>query len=132
MDEPVEATPALLERLRQRIDLLLVVDVHLQDLGSRLHPAGTLLRQAHYPAETGQDDIRAFPLCHVGDGVGDARRGQDTSDQDFLALEDHRAISSWRRFLNSSLSISPRANRCSRMTRPLSWRIFWMTAGTTK
>src|SRR5205823_7183885 len=132
MDEPVEPAPALFERLRQRVDLLLVVDVHLQDLGSGFHPAGTLLRQAHDPAETGQHDIRAFPLRHVGDRVRDARRGQDTGDQDFLALEDHRATSSCRRFLNSSLSISPRAKRCSRVTRALSWRTFWMTAGTTK
>ena len=75
MDEAVEPAPALFEGLGQRIDLLLVVHVHLQDLRGRLHPARTLLRQAHDPAETGQHDVGALPLRHVGDRVGDAGWG---------------------------------------------------------
>src|SRR5439155_8082370 len=124
VDEPVEATPALFQRLGQRVDLLLVVHIHLKDLWRRFQPSGALLGQAHDPAETRQHDIGALPLSQLGDRKGDTGRGQYPGDQDLLPLEDHRAISSWRRFLNSSLSISPRAKRCSRVTRALSWRTF--------
>src|SRR5207253_4915789 len=79
--------PALLERVGQRVDLLLVVDVHLQDLRCRLHPAGTFLGEAHGPPEAGEHDVGALALRLVGDRKGDAGGGEDTGDQDLLALE---------------------------------------------
>src|SRR5437016_4338995 len=90
VDEAVEAAPALLERLREGVDLFLLVDVHLQDLWSWFHPAGALLRQAHHPAEAGQDDVGALFLCRVGDRERDAGRGEHAGDQDLLPFEDAR------------------------------------------
>src|SRR5207247_10376360 len=100
--------------------LMLVVDGALEDLRRRLHPARTLLRQAHDPAEAGEHDVRALLLGLFGDCEGNTCRGEDARDQDLLPLEDHRLTSSWRRLLNSSLSISLGENRWSRMNKPLS------------
>src|SRR5205809_3551156 len=60
------------------------------DLWSWFHPAGALLRQAHHPAEAGQDDVGALFLCRVGNRKGDAGWGEDAGDQDLLPLEDAR------------------------------------------
>src|SRR5438067_7092666 len=90
VDEAVEAAPALLERLRQGVDLFLLVDVHLQDLRSGFHPAGALLRQAHHSAKAGQHDVGALFLGRVGYREGDAGWSEDASDQDLLPLEDAR------------------------------------------
>src|SRR2546421_5075437 len=139
MDKAVQPAPALLERLGQRIDLLLVVDIHLQDLRSRLHPPRALLRERHHAAEAGEHDIGALVLGRLSYGKGDAGRSEDAGDQDLLPFEDarhggpilsdrsgrlYRVSRSWRRVLNSFLSISPRANRCSRVTSALSCRTF--------
>src|SRR5712691_7897912 len=90
VDEPVEPAPALLERLGKSVDLFLVVDVHLQDLGGRFHPAGALLGQAHDAPEAGQDDVGALFLCRLGNREGDAGWGEDAGNQDLLPLEDAR------------------------------------------
>ena len=92
MHEAVKPPPALAERFRHGVDLLLLVDVHLQDLRARFHAPGTLLGQAHHPPKAGQHDLRTLPLSHLGDGEGNAARRKHTRHQDLLALEDHPPI----------------------------------------
>src|SRR5207237_10934432 len=122
--------PTGLRRLCQGFDLVLVVDVHLQDFGRRFHPAGTLFGQAHGPPEAGEHDVGPLLLGLVGDGEGDTGGGQHPGDQDLLPLENHRVSSSCRRFLNSSLSISPRAQRSARVATALTRRTDYTTAIT--
>ncbi len=90
MDEPIEPAPTRFDALGQGIHLLLVVDVHLQDVWRRLHPPRALLRQAHGAAEAGQNNVGALPLCQVGDRKGEAGGGKDAGHQDLLPLEDAR------------------------------------------
>src|SRR2546429_8838086 len=90
-------------------------------------------------AEAGEHDIGALVLGRLRNGKGDAGRGEDAGDQDLLPFQDarhrgpilsdrswrlYRVSRSLRRFLNSSLSISPRANPCSRGPSAPSGRTF--------
>src|SRR5438132_5912469 len=90
VDEAVEAAPALLQRAGQRAEVLLIIDVHLEDVGGRCHPAGTLLGQAHDAAEAGEHDIGALLLSRLGNRKRDAGWGEDAGDEDLLPLEDAR------------------------------------------
>src|SRR5207302_7130778 len=104
VDEAVEPAPTLLQGSGNRLDLAGIVDVHLQQVGDRVHAPGAALGQAHGPAEAGEHDLGALALGEVGDGEGDAGRREDAADEYLLALQDHREDTSvWRRRMRAEV-----------------------------
>src|SRR5207245_3139455 len=76
--------------------------VHLENLGHRVELFGRHLRDAHHPAEAGEQDLRALTLRLLGDRIADAAPIRHSRNEDALALENHSANNSSLRALSRS------------------------------
>jgi hypothetical protein len=89
VDDAVEAVEALLAQpVGERVEVLGVRDVELDDGGLLRQPLGDPLAQRQRATEVGQHDGGALVLGEPGGGERDRRLGQHAGDEDLLALED--------------------------------------------
>ena len=91
VQEPVDATPAGLQLLRDRGEVLGLVDVELEHVGGLREALGRALGQAPRPAEARQHDLRAGLLGAASDLPRDRVFGDHAGDQQLLVVEHHRA-----------------------------------------
>ena len=88
---PSTAPPPGRQLRTDRVDLLGVVRIHLEDVAGRRQPLGGLLREAHRPAEVGQHDLGAVLLRGSRGGERDRLRREHAGDQELLPVQQHGA-----------------------------------------
>ena len=86
MHDAVEPVDVLADPVRERVQVLGVGDVKLDDRRQLGQPLGDPLDQAE-PPEAGQHDCRALLLRDPGDVEGDRRIGEHAGDQDPLTVQ---------------------------------------------
>ena len=90
MDDSVDVSPSAHELPGHGINVRLVVDVELEDVGRAARElSGNALGQSARAAERGEHDLGPRLLRHLRDGERDAVVGEDTGDEQLLAFEEH-------------------------------------------
>ena len=103
-DRVQHAVEPAADPLGERVEVLRIGDVELDDVGFGRQPARGALGQAHRPAERREHDLGAFFLRALGDGERDRRVVEHAGDEDSLLLRaasvrasDQSGVLEWRR-----------------------------------
>ena len=92
VQDAVDPAPALGQLGRDRLEVLGLVDVELEDVGRLRELLGGAVGQALRAAEAGQHHLRARLLGLPRDLERDRVAGDDTRDQELLAGEHQRGM----------------------------------------